>query len=707
LAWSTTPWNKLATPALAVNPKLTYVKVKQGRQFFILAKTTLKILKGEYETVDSFKGLKMEGLAFEPHFDFYPIKTGQYAYVVTNADFVGADEGTGVVTIAAYGEDDFKLMKEKNIPMIEHIDQEGMIKDMVKGYGGMYYLKANQKVNEELAGRDLIYRQDKITHSVPVCWRCKARLIYAPQKAWFINVQKLKKKLLESNDKINWIPEHIKKGRFAMGIKEAPDWCISRNRYWATPMPVWKCNKCKAQKVVGSIAEIEKLSGKKVKDLHRPYIDEFVFKCECGGKMKRIPEVLDCWLESGSMPYGERHYPFENKKELMQSFPADFISEYVAQTRAWFYVMHVLSNALFGLNCFKNVIVTGVIMGSDGRKMSKSYGNYPDPKKTLEKYGGDAVRLFLMNSALLSGENVNVSEDDIKDQLKTIILPIYNCLRYYSTYAELFRYKAGRSKSHNILDKWIKLRLNQFVYESEQNLTQYLVPPAVRLIQPFVSDLSTWFIRLSRQRFVRGDKEALATLYEVLYDFSRAVAPTIPFISEEVWQFIKDDKDKESVHLTDYPSGKKLSTEEEGFLQQMQEIRDLISLGHRQRKEQNLPLRQPLAKAEVKSGLKRPSEAMLTLVKQELNVKKLLWTKAGAEASVVLDTKLTKELEDEGEARNLVRKIGAMRKKMNLGIKDKITVKLPSWPEKYTRYIIDNAMVKTIKKAKSFEVETE
>jgi len=470
---------------------------------------------------------------------------------------------------------------------------------------------------------------------------------------------------------------------------------------------VWKCNKCKAQKVVGSIAEIEKLSGKKVKDLHRPYIDEFVFKCECGGKMKRIPEVLDCWLESGSMPYGERHYPFENKKELMQSFPADFISEYVAQTRAWFYVMHVLSNALFGLNCFKNVIVTGVIMGSDGRKMSKSYGNYPDPKKTLEKYGGDAVRLFLMNSALLSGENVNVSEDDIKDQLKTIILPIYNCLRYYSTYAELFRYKAGRSKSHNILDKWIKLRLNQFVYESEQNLTQYLVPPAVRLIQPFVSDLSTWFIRLSRQRFVRGDKEALATLYEVLYDFSRAVAPTIPFISEEVWQFIKDDKDKESVHLTDYPSGKKLSTEEEGFLQQMQEIRDLISLGHRQRKEQNLPLRQPLAKAEVKSGLKRPSEAMLTLVKQELNVKKLLWTKAGAEASVVLDTKLTKELEDEGEARNLVRKIGAMRKKMNLGIKDKITVKLPSWPEKYTRYIIDNAMVKTIKKAKSFEVETE
>jgi isoleucyl-tRNA synthetase len=707
LAWSTTPWNKLATPALAVNPNLTYVKVKQKKEYYILAESTLKILVGKYQVVDSFKGKKLEGVHFVPHYDFYPIKKGDYAYVITTGDFVTAEEGTGVVTIAVYGEDDYQLMKQKNIPPIEHIDEEGRIKNMVRGFEGLYYLDANPKVNADLASRNLVYKEEKHQHSVPVCWRCKTRLIYAPQKAWFINIQKLKKQLLQTNEKVNWVPEHIKHGRFALGIKEAPDWCISRNRYWATPMPVWQCEKCSERKIVGSVAEIEKLSGKKVVNLHRPYIDKFYFTCsKCQGQMKRVPEVLDCWLESGSMPYGERHYPFENKADFHRSFPADFISEYVAQTRAWFYVMHVVSNALFQTNCFKNVVVSGVIMGTDGRKMSKSYGNYPDPKKTIETYGGDAVRLYLMASQLLSGENINVSEEDIKDKLKSVLLPAYNSLRYFTAYADLHHFSPGSRQSKHILDRWLEIRTKKVTQEMDNYLTHYLVPPAVRLIQPFINDLSTWYIRLSRTRFVNGDREALNTLYRQLKILAQITAPVIPFFSDEIWQVLKTSKDKPSVHLTDYPEGGKLTTVETKLMEQMDLIREIVSLGHRQRKEQQLPVRQPLANVWITSRQSPPEKAFVDLIIQELNVKAISWKKGTKDMVLVkLDTLLTPELKDEGEARRLVRKISAERKKMGLGFEDKVSVVLPEWPAKYSGYIKKNALVDQLVKGSTFEVK--
>jgi len=628
LAWTTTPWTLPANRALVVDPKETYVLVTyyskrsfssevplslangdprtvkrsdKTKKRYILAKKRLKetFKNKKYKILDTFKGKKLLGLSYEPLYDFFPKKEGDFK-VYKYKDMVNMDEGTGIVHSApGFGEIDTEMGKYYKLSMVDAVDDEGKFTKAVKSWTGIHVKKADPEIIKDLEKKDRLFKKETITHSYPYCYRCKTPLIYKAQSSWFINIKKLKKQLLLTNKNINWVPASAN-NRFKKGIENAPDWCISRTRYWATPMPIWQCKKCEQRKVVGSIAEIEKLSGQKVKDLHRPFIDKITFKCKkCNGVMHRIKEVLDCWMESGSMPYGERHYPFENKKEFEKGFPADYISEYVAQTRAWFYVMHVVSNALLNTHCFKNVVSTGVIFGSDGRKMSKSYGNYPDPKKTLEKYGGDALRLYLMGSPIMLGENINISEEEIENAYKKTLLILWNSYRYFLTFAD---FRPGLKKSdrpglnkrlkNHILDSWIIARLKTLHQKVTKSFDKYLVPPAVNEIADFVTDLSTWYIRRSRDRFNEQDKQAFKTLYYVLVAFSKIAAPVIPFITESIF---KNLTSRESVHLEDWPRLQKLTTSEKKLLKQMKLVRQICSEGNRIRKEEGIPLRQPLS----------------------------------------------------------------------------------------------------------------
>lgn len=473
LAWSTTPWNKLVTVALAVNPELDYVKVEQNGEKYILAKSTLKTLGEElsYKIIEEFKGETLVNKKFVPHYDYYrnKISKDEKAFIIIPGDFVTAEEGTGVVTIAAYGIEDLAAMNEYHIHKEMHVMDDGMINPEVPVFGGMYYLKANKAVNEDLATRGLIYKDEEVPHSVPVCWRCATRLYYAPLDAWFVNVQTLKPLMKETNEKVNWFPKHFKYGRFLKSLDSAPDWNISRNRYWGSPVPVWECSIDGERFVPGSIAELEEASGQKIKDLHKPEIDEVFISCKkCGQKVKRVPEVLDSWIEAGSASFAERHFPFNSEAKLEDFFPPDYIAEYTGQIRAWFYVLHVIGAALYDSPAFKNVSVTGVIMGTDGRKMSKNFKNYPDPKEMLEKYGGDALRLYLMGSTVMHGEDILISEEQYKLQVRGMMLILWNSYNFFVSYALADSWKpevsgVNSGVSLNVLDKWILSLLNNLI----------------------------------------------------------------------------------------------------------------------------------------------------------------------------------------------------------------------------------------------------
>jgi isoleucyl-tRNA synthetase len=703
LAWSTTPWNKLATPALAVNPNFTYLKVREGHEYYILAKTAKKILKRKPdEVVESFPGKQLLGLRFVPHYDFYPISKGKKAFVVVGGDFVTADEGTGIVTLAAYGEDDLAVMQKENIQIVLHVDEEGIVtKDSPVG-PGMYYLAVNSLVNKDLERRGLIYREDPHTHTVAHCWRCGTRLIYAPQDAWYVNIQKLKSRMKKNNEKINWFPGHFKHGRFLKSMEMAPDWCISRSRYWGSPVPVWECDSCGERYVPGSLAELEKLSGKKVKDLHRPEIDEVMIKCrKCEGLAKRVPEVLDSWIEAGSASFAERHFPFAKGIKLQDFFPPDFIAEYTGQIRAWFYVLHVIGTALYDSEAFKNVVVEGVILGTDGRKMSKNYGNYPDPKEMIQKYGGDALRLYLLSSPVMRGEDILISEVDYRNNLRLFLLPLWNVYNFFITYADLDNWTPSQSpkKSANILDQWIRASLKELTREVTLKLESYDTSSAVELFRKFITnDLSGWYVRRSRKR--EDKKEFYATAYEVLASLVKTLAPLAPFVTEEIFRNLTR---KESVHLADWPEVEEVSAKERKILNEMQTVREMVEKGHALRKEKKVPVRQPLNKLRV-ANLEFGIGEYEDLIKDELNVKNIEVQKGSGKLEVSLDFEITPELQAEGEAREIIRKIQIERKKLKTPLDAKVNVFLPDWPEELTQEIKSKAQVAVIKKG-DFKVE--
>ncbi len=710
LAWSTTPWNKIVTPALAVNPNLTYTLVKQGNEKYILAKATMKMLKDEpFKVLDEFKGSKLIGKKFVPHYDFYEINEGKKAFSIVGGEFVTAEEGTGVVTIAAYGEEDLEVMQKENIQIVMHLDEEGIIADNVPKFAGMYYLKANKAVIDDLSQRGLVYRVDNFRHAVPHCWRCGTRLYYAPKDAWFVDVQTLKPRLFKNNDPINWFPKHFKYGRFAKSMEAAPDWNISRNRYWGSPIPVWECE-CGDRIVPGSIKELEDLSGQKITTLHKPDIDEVVITCpKCGKKAGRVPEVLDSWIEAGSASFAERHFPFEKPVKLEDFFPPDFIVEYTGQIRAWFYVVHVIATALYDCPGFKNVLVTGVLLGTDGRKMSKNFGNYPDPKEVMQKYGGDALRAYLLGSPVMKGEDMNFSNDGVPEMVRSFLLILWNSYKYFVDYATLFDWKKTdgvKMDNLNVLDNWILAKLQKLTADLKKTYEKYDTATAVKLLRMFaVDDLSTWYIRRSRDRISSNSDEkdrntALSVLYQVLVDYSKLLAPVAPFISEEMYRNLTGE---ESVHLAAFPQGdERLSNN--SLIGDMGTVRRLAEAGHSKRKESNIKLRQPLQKVTYYLPEKL-SEYLEQVLTEELNVKKVGFKKSlEGELKVKLDTGITPKLKEEGEVRDLVREIQKMRKEQNLTLKDKTAIEAPNWPEEFEDYILKNTASDSISKGESLKI---
>jgi len=674
LAWTTTPWTLPGNLALAINAKIKYLLIESEGKNYLIAKERIEKIFGDlkYKIIDEINGKDLIGLEYEPLFDLKNkmIKENKNSYKIYNADFVTTEDGTGVVHIAPnFGEDDFELGKKVGLPVIDLMDENGIYTKEAGEFKDLYFKDAGKEVLKKISDR--LFSKFNFTHSYPFCYRCETPLIYKTQKAWYLDTDKIRAQMLKTNENINWIPDYFKEGRFKYNLENAPHWCLSRSRYWGSPIPVWKCEKCSEIKIVGSIKEIEELSGKKVKELHRPEIDEHKFKCSCGGVMKRIPEIFDCWFESGAMPYAQWHYPFERKNDFKKIFPADFIIEYTGQLRGWFYYLHVLSNSLFKSECFKNVVVTGVLAGTDGRKMSKSYGNYPDPKLTLEKYGGDAMRMYFLGSPVIVGGDMNINEKDIQDSLRKNVMLLYNVLNFYETSAPK---KFAKNKSNNLIDKWIISRLHQLAKEITENMEKYDLPSASRAITVFIDDLS-WYLRLSRDNLNEGDVENMSTMKEILESISLLIAPFMPFTSEYIWQNMTGNNFKEkdkSVHLESWMKYDEKKIENK-LLEDIKLTREIISKGLMERDKAQIGLKWPLQKAKIKCAIKLNDE-LIELIKSQLNIKEIeiKIIKENNEITVELDTKITPELESEGYTREMSRQVQAFRKEIGLTKKDKI-----------------------------------
>lgn len=875
IVWTTTPWTLPGNTAVGVNPDLDYVIVKSGDEYYILAKDKTSILKDDFEIVEELKGRDLVGKKYKPPFDYFVEKNlpnKENAWKVYPAEYVTAEAGSGLVHLApAYGEEDMDLAKKFGIPFVYHVGSDGKFSAEVADFAG---LKAKPKEDHQssdvliiknLAARNLLLAKEKIVHSYPHCFRCETPLFYFAIPAWFIKISEVKKRIIELNNDIRWIPEHLKHGRFGKSVEMAPDWNISRNRYWASPLPFWRCEKCDNTECLGSLDEIKVRSKAKNKyfvmrhgeaqhnltntvssvpeddnhltekgkaevkeaakeiakqnvgfiycsdfvrsvetakilatelglpedkvvvaseigelnagnyngqtwdsyreyfasvserfekapeggetlmdvrdravkfiydleerhagvnillvshgdtiffmeqgirglnrkelerefenkpglislaewrqlnfaplpldkkfelDFHRPYIDKIEFICKCGGSMKRVPEVIDCWFESGSMPFAQNHYPFENKDKFENNFPSDFVSEYIAQTRTWFYYMHAVSTILFDKVPFKNVLTTGTVLAEDGEKMSKSKGNFPDPKLIIDKFGVDALRFYLLSSPLLKSEDLNFSERGVDEVYKKIILRLKNVVSFYEMY------KTGRTKpvnelnSKHVLDRWIAERLNVLIAEVTASMEAYELDRALSSVDRFIEDVSVWFLRRSRERLKSDNEEerndALNTFHGVLIELSKILAPFTPFVAEEIYQ--KLGGEKESVHLEEWPMTWTTEVVDVAILSDMIEVRTIVSLALEARAKAGVKIRQPLKSLAVKNSYLKDKQEYLEIIADEVNVKEITFDPE-LFGEVALDTKLTDELIEEGNFREFTRFVQDLRKKVGL-----------------------------------------
>ncbi len=880
LVWTTTPWTLPGNTALAVGPKIDYVKISHQKENLILASKRLATINGEYKILEKYRGKDLVDQKYEP---LYKMKLEKPGHKVVAADFVSVEDGTGIVHIApAFGEEDMNLGRQEKLPTVITVDLEGKI---MRGLGipgeNLFVKKADEEIKKDLIDRKLLYKEEKIVHSYPHCWRCDTPLLYYPVSSWYIAVTKIKKQIIKNNLQIRWVPEHIKKGRFGKWLEEIRDWDVARTRFWGAALPIWQCQKCKKVKVIGSVEDIKKntetsnnkyfimrhgqaennvlniessnyknnhhltekgkrevksslnklknidlifssdfirtketaeiiakhfgikriLYDKKLRevnvgilnnrpkkdydnyfssfeeefikscpggenltelknrvsefiyeidkkysnkniliigheyplwllfaganganikksielrggkedflktaeikslkftplphndnfelDLHRPYIDGIKFLCSCGGKMERVSDVFDCWFESGSMPYGQVHYPFENKKFFEKNFPAEFIAEGIDQTRGWFYTLLVLSSALFNKPAFKNVIANGILLAENGQKMSKRLKNYPDPMDIVNKYGADALRLYLLSSPAVKAENLNFSEKGVDEVYKKTIMRLLNVLSFYELYADnKLKTENLKLKAENLLDKWILARLNQLVNEVSKAMEIYELDKAVRPINDFVDDLSTWYIRRSRRRFQKpeNNKSLVAAsnfLAYILREFGKIIAPFLPFTAEIIYKNLPSNlQAKESVHLENWPGGDKKDIDE-NLLKLMSKIRWLAAMALAKRAEAGIKIRQPLSELRIMNYKLRNREGLLNILKDEVNVKKVIFDNK-IKNEIELDTKITAELREEGILREFTRMIQGLRQEAGYQPKDGIYLYIESAAE--------------------------
>jgi len=697
LSWTTTPWTLPGNVALAVGENIDYILVRLGKENLIIAKSRLNVidkLNQEYRAEEYFKGADLIGLEYEPLFpEVIPETTENFknAYKIYAADFVNIEEGTGVVhTAVMYGEDDYELGEKVKLPKFHSVDEAGKFILALKKYNlENKYVKAPETekiIIGYLKDKGYLLAEEMYKHDYPFCWRCDTPLLYYAKPSWFIEMTKIKKQLLDNAEQINWIPDYIKKGRFGEWLEGVKDWAFSRERYWGTPLPIWQCEKCNHVVCLGSFEELEKMSGKKLGkdfDPHRPFIDEIEFKCKCGNKMKRVPEVADVWFDSGSMPFSQWHYPFDNKKliDKKEQFPADYISEAIDQTRGWFYTLLAVSTLLDKGAPFKNVICLGHLNDKHGKKMSKSKGNIVDPWYIINKYSADALRwhLYTINQP---GDAKNFDEKNVDEVVKKVILIWQNTLKFYKLYAEK-KIKPDQDSTH-ILDKWVLAEFNQLVNLVSKYLDEYNIIDAARKIQEFINNFSTWYLRRSRDRFKGVDKKdknyALATTNYVLLNLSKLCAPFVPFIAEEIYQELNGEK--ESVHLENWPavSAELIDTK---LLEQMETARKIIEQALAVRAAAGIKVRQPLNKLYITK--KSLAEELFFLIKDEVNVKEVEMVdkfpsgdnfKVGADENykVCLDIEIDKDLQLQGNARELIRQINAQRKELGLSISDLVKI---------------------------------
>lgn len=812
LAWTTTPWTLPGNVALAVGEKIKYkIEEKDGKNFI------------RADENGNLTGKDLAGLEYEP---LYKITEDDKAYRVYEADFVSTEEGTGIVhTAVLYGEDDYNLGLKIGLPQVPMLDENGHFNDKAPEFvRGKYFKQSEKLIKEDLEKRGLMFAREMHTHSYPHCHRCGTALIYNALTSWFINIQKVKDKMISLNDKINWVPEHLKHGRFLNIALNAPDWTISRNRYWAAPLPIWKDPDGEVR-IIGSLEEFKKYGKKsgnkyfamrhgeaesnakgvldltgdpdnhltdngrkqveslKLKgfdlifsspflrvretaeiittdfiiderlremssdeegvqarrrvgefifelenkykdkkiliishgeplwwlnkvikgesgefndtemlqtgelrefefaeyphndnfelDLHRPYIDETELVSEEGKPLTRIPEVIDGWVESASMPFAEYHYPFENKKEFEKRFPGDFVAEYIAQTRTWFYYMHAVATILFSDVAFKNVVTTGNVLAADGSKMSKSKGNYTDPLILLDTIGADAFRYYLMSSVVMQAEDMLFKDEEIKEVQTRLINILENSFKFFELYKDKLEARSAKLESNHTLDQWIVARLNMLANEMTGAMDSYDMVKATRPIRDFVTDLSTWYIRRSRERFKNGDQEALATARFIFLELSKLIAPVMPFIAEEIYQKVKEGNDPESVHLCEWV---KRGKQDKNIITKMEETRRIVSLALEARQKANIKVRQPLQKLEVRNS--KLGNEYLEIIKDELNVKEVSVNPDLAE-EVLLNINLTPELEEEGRLRDAIRAVQDWRKEQHLKPGEKVQFSIP------------------------------
>lgn len=788
LAWTTTPWTLPSNLALAVGPDIDYVEIRDGQDTYIMAESRLKAYyKDETpELLSRFKGAELAGTIYEPLFPYFAERGDTGAFRVLSAAFVSTEDGTGIVHMApGFGEDDYAVCKEAGIEEVCPIDAECRFTAAVADYEGVYVKDADKEIIRRLKDEGRLVHRGVISHSYPHCWRDDSPLIYRAVSTWFVRIDLIKEKMLRANAATCWVPDHIKDGRFGKWLENARDWAISRNRYWGAPLPVWR-NEEGETVCVGSVSELESLCGCKVTDIHKHLVDDLEIPSPTGkSPLRRVPEVLDCWFESGSMPYAQHHYPFENKERFEAHFPADFIAEGLDQTRGWFYTLTVLGAALFDKPAFRNVVVNGLILAEDGQKMSKRKKNYPDPMYIIDHYGADALRLFMLGSQVVRAEDLKFSEGGVKDVLRNVMLPIWNAYCFFVTYANVDNWSPGDGEAvapknpRNPLDRWILSSLSQMVSEIAVEMDRYNLQKAANRFEKFVEDLTNWYIRRSRRRFWKSQndvdkEEAYQTLHFVLLTFARAAAPFIPFVTDAIYRNLRTAAMPASVHLCDFPLADEGCRDE--FLErQMESTMTAVRLGRFLRTQHSLKVRQPLAQAIIvahDSEIREMLSGTADIIAEELNVKKIVFSQRESELversakanfkalgprlgkemkeaaaliekldgdsielilnggehqlslpsgltvgltagdlvvqrqeregmtvateagiTVALDTKLSKDLLDEGFARELVSRVQNMRKERGLEVSDRVVLryKVPAECaeslERYREYI--------------------